>query len=191
MAIIFSEFVLRICELSEKIKSRKRLFIVAIVGIILISQIFILFNQNFGEWGNESIFGRINKYEPLKQASEFANQNLPDEAVYIVSDYPTYRFYLNKLNILNYYSSFNGIFSNSRNLEYYLVVDTIHSWITEPYFNASQGNFIIQVSSSQGSLDILFETELVSDIYYNKPLLNQPINNHSAYIVKLTNYSIN
>ena len=180
-----------IIKISQKIKSKKKLFAVAVMLLIIFSQTFILFNQNIGIWSSTGIFKAINQYSPIKDVCEWANDNLPDDAVYMVSDYPAYSFYLNKPNIVNYNQGFNYLLSNQNNQQFYLIVDTHHAWITAPYLNSSQGNFTLNVQTNQGlPAKVFFETELVSEVYYNKPFLKQPVHNQSAYIVKILSMEI-
>lgn len=181
-----------IIKISKRIKNKKRLFFLVITSLIILSQIFLLFSQNLGTWTSFNLFYTINQYSPIKDACEFANKNLPDSAIYITSDYPTYKFYLDKPNIVGYNSGINSFISNPNSSEYYIIVDKHHGWITNPYLNASNGSFSLNLKTNQGQVvKVTFETELVSDIYYNKPFLNQQAINQFAYVVKLTGIKVN
>ncbi len=181
-----------IIEISRRIKNKKRLFFSIIVLLIIFSQIFLLFSPNLGTWGGTSVFKAINQYSPIKDACEFANANLPDDAIYIVSDPITYSFYLDKTNIVLYNQGINSFISNPNvTYDYYIIVDKHHAWITAPYFNASNGSFSLNLQTNQGQIvKVKFNTELVSDIYYNKPFLNRPVQEQYAYVVKLTGFEV-
>lgn len=174
--------------LAKNNKEKFNVFLILFIIIILISQIFIFFNP-IGNWGDSNIIPKINNYKPIKQISEYSNNNLPKDALYIVPDYPSYNMYLNKENIYDYSNGFNYLFSKEYDKKY-LLVDTIHSWITNDFLKAKTGDFSIIVPSSNNiNVKVDFETKLLEQAYREK-FLGQMRKNNSCFIVEITNMTM-
>jgi len=168
-----------------------KIYLIISILLILFIQVFIFFNPNLGVFSSNNLIPRMNNYAPIKEICEWSNKNLPDSAIYIVPDIPAYSFYLDKSNILDYNSGMNQLLNQQNKREFYLLVDTIHSWITKDYLTAKQGNFSIKVmTSSQTPVEILFNTKLMNEAEREKGLLGQMHKNHSAFVVKIENMNI-
>ncbi len=150
-------------------KNKKKFFtILAILLIIVIAgQAFIFFS---GSINKESSIKTLNRYEPIHQASGWANKNLPEEAIYIVPDKAVYNLYLNKKNILYYNQGVNFIFTNKENYSIFIFADTIHLWMTQPFLKGESGQIVLQSKDNMGFLtNLVIETELIDkEDYQNR-----------------------
>lgn len=185
--VIFASFgLIKISKyLAKNNKKNFNFFVILFIIIILISQLFIFLNP-IGNFGNTNLIPVINNYEPIKQVSEYANNNLSKEALYIVPDYPSYNFYLNKNNVYDYPTGFNYLFSNKYDKKY-LLVDTIHSWITKDYLIAKTGNFSMIVPTANNiNVKVDFETKLLNQAH-RENFLGQMHRNQTCFIVEITN----
>ncbi len=129
----------------KKKKSIAKALIFALVIIILAEQLFIFYS---GSINRESTIYTLNRYDPIKQVSEYANQNLPDQAVYVFPEYVVYTNFLKKEQMTTYQSGLNHLFSTNQTI--YLFTDNLHSWITDPFI-PQNGIIQLSVPTQQGT----------------------------------------
>ncbi len=139
-----------------KLNRTKTIALISITLIIfIISQATMFFVWTQGESG----IATLNRYNSIKEISEYANENLPDNVIYAVSDYAVYNLYLDK-PVITYYNE--GINLLSQNQTVYILTDTLHSWITKPFMDGENGTIKLQLSDKKIltiKTDLIFKSE--------------------------------
>lgn len=127
---IFSAIALeKIYKFFQKNKKNLGRFIVVLfVALLIFEQLFIFYS---GIINHETTIKTLNRYNPIKQASEYANTNLPEDAVCVFPEYVVYTNYLKKSQATTYQSGLNYLFSSNGTI--YLFTDNHHTWITDPF----------------------------------------------------------
>jgi 4-amino-4-deoxy-L-arabinose transferase-like glycosyltransferase len=128
-------------------KKQKKLGILivgSIIFLIVLEQIFIF---SSGSINHESTIDTLNRYNPIKEACEYANQNLPEDAVYVYPEQIVYSEFLRKENSLDYNNGLNYLFSTKG--EIYFFTDNLHPWITNSFI-PKNGRILLNVPTQQG-----------------------------------------
>jgi hypothetical protein len=150
-------------------KNKKKFIAILLIFLVIIAfeQVFIFFKGNPSD---ETTIKTLNRYESIHELSSWVNNNLPDDAIYIVPDIAVYSLYLNKTNLLYYNEGINYIFTSKENKSIFIFADTLHSWMTGPFLKGEEGQIILQSKDSLGFVvNIILKTELVKkDVYENK-----------------------
>jgi 4-amino-4-deoxy-L-arabinose transferase-like glycosyltransferase len=122
-----------------------RVVLIFIFILVIVEQLLIF---SFGIIPGGVSVKIFNQYDPIKQASEYANQNLPEDAVYVFPEYVVYTGFLEKENSLDYNSGLNYLFSTNGTI--YLFTDNLHPWITDPFI-PKDGKIFLNVPTQQGT----------------------------------------
>ncbi|MFW5846817.1 MAG: ArnT family glycosyltransferase [Nanoarchaeota archaeon] len=168
MAILVSYSVFNI---KQKIKntSLKKYFIYIILGIYIILQFSIFFNFIPG-FVHESTLENLNRYEPIRLISEYSDNNLPNQANYLVVDVPVYSRYMDKKNQIFYNQGLQRLLQAYQQREspgeVYITADTLHSWATGPFLKGETGEIVLPIDTDSGKASLIIETELVKKINY-------------------------
>ena len=147
----------------------KKIMMVLLVSFLISTQVFLFFMGP----PNETTVKTLNRYESIHQLSSWANENLPNDSVYVVPDVAVYSLYLNKPNLVYYNNGINYLASNKDNRSVYIFADTLHSWMTGPFLKGENGMIVIETKVPNGpvmvKININIGTELVKKIdYQNK-----------------------
>jgi len=171
-------------------KNNTRRFIIAIMAIFIVSQSLMFFVIPQGVSGVET----LNRYNSVEDVSDYANENLPDNIVYVVSDIPVYNLYLNKTTVRGYGGILNLVKNNTK---FYILTDSLHLWKTWPFMEGKNGTIKLPISKKEGfengkdgstsnmiikEVNILLE---VDTIFYSE------YKNQEAMIFEITNISLN
>jgi hypothetical protein len=136
------------------------MLLVFLLFILLVLEQFIFILPNPHKTGMP-----LNQYDPIKQASEYANANLPDNAVYVFPEYVVYTSFLKKEQSTTYQSGLNYLFSTNGTI--YFFVDNIHGWITDPFI-PKEGKILLNVPNQQGTATrVVLYPELVKHFERN------------------------
>ncbi|MBC8435331.1 glycosyltransferase family 39 protein [archaeon] len=131
---------------SKKIKKiSQQVFIYSILLLLILSQIFIF---SSGSIQQQLSVENFNKHDPIMQVSEYSNQNLPDDAVYVFPEYVVYSFFLKKSQSTTYMDGFNYLLSTNGTI--YFFTDNIYTWITDPFI-PKNGKILLTVPTPQGT----------------------------------------
>jgi hypothetical protein len=153
-------------------KNKTIAFISIILVIFIVSQSAIFFMSTRGESGLKT----LNRYNSIKEISDYANDNLPENVIYAVSDYAVYNLYLEKPIITDYSEGINLLVKNKT---VYILTDTLHSWMTEPFMEGKNGSIKLQLENRK---ILTIKTDLIFESEYN---------DHKAIILRPTSLSIN
>jgi 4-amino-4-deoxy-L-arabinose transferase-like glycosyltransferase len=142
-------------------KKLAKIILGILVILIVLEQLFIF---SSGIINHESTIDTLNRYNPIKQASEYANQNLPEDAIYVFPEYVVYTEFLDKKNLLDYNSGLNYLFSTNGTI--YFFTDSHHPWITNPFI-PKNGKIILSVPTQQGvNVNVLLNPKLIKNFEY-------------------------
>ena len=128
----------------KKKKNLAKILITLVIILIILEQLFIFYS---GSINHESTIYTLNRYDPIKQASEYANENLPKDATYVFPEYVVYTNFLEKEKIATYQGGLNYLFSTNGTI--YFFTDNLHGWITEPYI-PKEGRILLSIPTQQG-----------------------------------------
>jgi len=172
----------KLINIGAKDSSKKRVYLtVIIIGVLIIEQLFIFFS---GSINHESTIYTLNRYDAIKQMSQYVNQNISSEERLVVPDVAVYGLYLEKENIYGYSEGINYLLSKNESI--LLVIDNLHSWITNPFYPVN-GKITFSVPTNQGqNVPITLSPKLIWESSINKG--DQYFN---ASIWKIEGYSIN
>jgi hypothetical protein len=164
---------------SGLISNNKKRFVVIILIVLLISglQVFAFFHGK----SYESTVSTLNRYESIHQLSDWANENLPSNALYIVPDIAVYSLYLNKQS-MQYYSAGINTILKAKDASAYILSDTLHPWMTGSFMKGEQGQIILDIDANNQPAKLVISTELIKKIEYE--------NKSIAIILQTTGFNI-
>lgn len=134
-----------------KSKKKTKIFISVVLIFFILSQAGLFFFWPEGEAGIIT----LNRYDSIREISEYANQNLPDDAIYAVYDLAVYNLYLDKKNVVYYNAGINLMVQNKT---VYILTDTLHMWGTEPFMKGENGTIELQTNDGR---TLIIETEKI------------------------------
>ena len=132
-------------------KKREKIFLGIILILFIISQSLIFFFWPNGEAGLIT----LNRYDSIKEISEYANKNLPNDSIYAVVDYAVYNLYLEKSTIVSYNQGINLL---NQGFSVYILTDTLHPWATGPFMEGENGFIILSANNGKA---IVIETRKI------------------------------
>jgi len=184
----YGEILLLIClfaalglsRLIELMKDKKKLVISLVVILVILEQLFIFYT---GSINYETTQVTLNRYESIHQLSSWANDNLPNDSIYAVTDVAVYSIYLKKYQIVYFNQGLDSLIKNNGTI--YFLTDTLHPWATSSILKGLENNELsFQVTDSQNKLHTIYLTpEIVKEIEY--------MNKSKAILFRITNVSIN
>lgn len=161
-------------------ENKKRLLAVLLIVLIISGlQVFTFFKADGRS--SETTVSTLNRYESIHQVSDWANENLPSNALYIVPDVAVYSLYLDKQGITYYNEGINYLLQN-KNFSAYILSDTLHSWMTGPFMKGEQGQIVLDINANNQPAKLVISTELVKKIEYE--------NKSSAIILQTKGFDI-
>ncbi len=122
-----------------------KIVIALVLFLILLEQIAIF---SFGSINHETTVNTLNRYDPIKNACEYANKYLPEDATYVFPEEIVYTSFLKKSNMASYSPGLNYLFSTNSTI--YFFTDNLHSWITTPFIPVD-GKIFLSVQTTQGT----------------------------------------
>jgi hypothetical protein len=132
-------------------KKKRKIATVIILSLFIISQSLLFFIWPNGEAGLIT----LNRYDSIKEISEYANKNLSNDSVYAVVDHAVYNLYLEKPNIVGYDQGINLL---AQGFSIYILTDNLHPWATEPFMKGENGFIILKTNEGK---TIIIETEKI------------------------------
>lgn len=155
-----------------KLNRKKTIAFISIILVLFIScqsALFFIWPQG------ESGLVTISRYNPIKEISEYANNNLPEDAIYGISDYAVYNLYLDRPNLF-YYEDTIRLFTQNKTA--YLLTDTFHPWYTQPFLMGENGSIKLRLEDNR---ILTVETEKIFESNGKR---------YRAFILKLNGLSI-
>jgi len=157
-------------------KDKKTIFALLILGIIILSQLFIFFS---GAINYETTIKTLNRYDSIQQISQFANENFPKDSIYLVPDIAVYSMYLPKENMFYYGGGINNLLQNPQLKDKtFIFADTLHSWMTQPFLEGENGTITLPLNSGQS---LILQTGLVHQEEYK---------DHYTILLNVTNFGV-
>lgn len=166
--------------LSKKVNGVQwsKILTIVLVVIVVISQLGIFYA---GTTKYETTIKTLNRYDVIRDVSEYANENLPADSNYLIPETIVYPRYLKKQNIYFYNQIVQLVSNPPANTSTYILIDNLHPWTTQAFFPINN-SISIPLTDKVGNpitLKLTIE-ELITEHHYS----------YNATILNVTSYEL-